>query len=358
MNKTTLIQIAEAAGVSLSTVDRVVNRRGGVSPAAESKVLEWAGRLNLDRRIFRSHLRSLRVAVLIQSPQNPFFRALRDAFTEINVSMAELRITCFIHYIDVTDFVGTRAKIEEIATAYDGIIIVGPNEPRLSEALRLVSDKVAIVTLVTDIPASGRIAYVGPDNRQAGRVAGELMGRFLGSEGGDILIVLGMHHMTGHEEREMGFRSVLRERFADCRIVASLESEEDQVRAGEVVSQALREHRQVRGIYNASAGNMNITKSIDRMGLAQRIVMITHELTPSRRQLLRDGILDAVIDQNPRLEVQRALEVMGQHFQRADFPKLETHHTPFDIFIRENCPLEQPREKTERSRGPLPPPHG
>lgn len=337
-SKTTLIEIAEAAGVSISTVDRVVNRRGGVSAAAEAKVLEWASRLNLDRRMFRSHLRNLRIAVLMQSPHNPFYKALRDAFAEANPTMAELRITCFIHYIDVMDFAGTGARIEELAASYDGIIIIAPNEPRLADALRLVSDRVAIMTLVTDIPASGRIAYVGPDNRQTGRVAGELMGRFLGLEGGDILIVLGMHHMTGHEEREMGFRSVLRERFAACRIVASLESEEDQLRAGEVVSQALEAHPQVRGIYNISSGNMSIARSIDRMGLAQKIVMITHELTPSRRQLLRDGILDAVIDQNPRLEVQRALEVMGQHFRRSETAGLDSHHTRFDIFIRENCP--------------------
>lgn len=73
--KTTLIQIAEAAGVSISTVDRVLNRRGGVSPDKEATVLEWASRLNLDRVIFRDYLKVLRVAVMMQSPQNPFYRA-------------------------------------------------------------------------------------------------------------------------------------------------------------------------------------------------------------------------------------------------------------------------------------------
>lgn len=73
-NKTTLQQIAEAAQVSLSTVDRVINRRGGVSPKSEARVLEWATRLNLDRKVFRAHLQVLRIAVLMQSPENPFYR--------------------------------------------------------------------------------------------------------------------------------------------------------------------------------------------------------------------------------------------------------------------------------------------
>ena len=78
--RTTLTEIAAAAGVSIATVDRVVNRRGGVSPEAETKVLEWANRLSLDRRLFRGHARTLRVAVMMQSATNPFFRGLSKAF--------------------------------------------------------------------------------------------------------------------------------------------------------------------------------------------------------------------------------------------------------------------------------------
>jgi LacI family transcriptional regulator len=336
--KTTLSEIARAAGVSLSTVDRVVNRRGGVSPTAEVKVLEWASRLNLDRRISRSHLRSLRVLVMMQSPQNPFYKGLRAAFSDMNSAMSDMNITCFIYYIDVTDAAAITRKIKEIAESYDALIVTCPDDAQLSDALKLISSRIPIVTLVTDLPDSGRIAYVGPDNRQMGRVAGELMGRFIGPNGAEILLVLGMQRMTGHEEREMGFRSVLRERFPDCTIVASLESGEDQERAGEVVYQALRGSTGVRGLYNVSAGNQAIAKAIRSLGLEQKIVMITHEITPERRQMLRDGILDAVIDQNPKLEAQRAIEVLGRHFKRAENGILLDEYTPFNIFIRENCP--------------------
>jgi LacI family transcriptional regulator len=336
--KTSLIDIAQAAGVSLSTVDRVLNHRGGVSPAKEARVLEWASRLNLDRVIFRNYLKVLRVAVMMQSPQNPFYRGLRDAFTEINAAMLDMKINCFIHYINVTDIAATTRKINQISEAYDALIVICPNDPQLSDALRLISKSIPIVTLVTDLPNSGRIAYVGPDNRQTGRVAGELMGWFLGPSGGEVVIVLGMHRIIGHEQREMGFRSVLRERFPACTIAASLESGEDQARAGEVVYKALRNNPGVRGVYNVSAGNLAIAKAIRSLRLEHKIVMITHEITPERRQMLRDGILDAVIDQNPRLEAQRAIEVLGRHFKRTENESQLEEYTPFNIFIRENCP--------------------
>jgi LacI family transcriptional regulator len=164
------------------------------------------------------------------------------------------------------------------------------------------------------------------------------MGRFLGPSGGEVLIVLGMHRMIGHEERELGFRSVLRERFPACTIAASLESGEDQVRAGEVVYRALRNDPGVRGVYNISAGNLAIAKAIRSLGLEHTIVMITHEITSERRQMLREGILDAVIDQNPRLEAQRAIEVLGRHFKRTENENRLEEYTPLNIFIRENCP--------------------
>lgn len=336
--KTTFQAIASAAGVSISTVDRVVNRRGGVSQKSEAKVLEWARRLDLDRRLSRTHLRSLRIAVLMQSPQNPFYKELSDAFSALDASMQDMRITCFIHHIDPADVGGTERKIQEISAGYDGLIITCADEPRLSDALRRASKQIPVITLVTDLPRSGRLAYIGPDNRQIGRVAGELMGRFLGREGGQVLVVVGLHRIAGHEEREMGFRAVLRERFQACQIVATLESAEDQTRAADLTYQALQDFPRTRGIYNVSAGNLAIARVIQKLGRASNIAMITHELTPIRQQMLRDGILDAVIDQNPRLEAQRALEAIARHFQRLDTAGATSEYTPFSIVLRENCP--------------------
>jgi len=338
--KTTLIQISKAADVSISTVDRVLNQRGGVSPDKEKKVLEMASQLNLDRVIFRNYLKVLRVAVMMQSSQNPFYRGLRNAFLQPGAVLSDMKINCFIHDIDVTDSTGTTRKIREISENYDALIVICPDDPHLSDELQLISTRIPILTLVTDLPRSGRIAYIGPDNRQAGRAAGELMGRFLGSAGGDILVILGMHRFVGHEEREMGFRSVLRERFTACTITASLESGENPDRAAELTSEALQKNTSIRGIYNISAGNSAIAEYIRSLGLSSQIVLITHELTSERRAMLREGILDAVIDQNPTIEAHRALELLGRYFKRNTAYVDVGDYTPFNIFIRENCPQE------------------
>ncbi|QGY31969.1 LacI family transcriptional regulator (plasmid) [Pantoea cypripedii] len=336
--KTTLEQIASAAGVSLSTVDRVMNRRGGVSPAKEARVLEWASKLNVDRVLFRGYLRALRVAILLQSPKNPFYKGLRDAFADLGAGMAEMRINGVIHYHNPGNIRATIKQVETIAASHDALIVVCPNDPDLADALKRVSGQLPILTLATDIPSSGRLAYVGPDNRQMGRAAGELMGRFLGERGGEILVVLGMHNMIGHEERERGFRAVLRERFPACIWAVTLESAENQRRAGDVVRQALLENPRIRGIYNTSSGNSNIVATLQSLG--RQAQLITHELTPERRLLLREGSLAAIIDQNPYEEARRALALLARHFNRSEEFSLHDNITPFNLFIRENCPAE------------------
>lgn len=334
--KTTLEEIAKAAGISIATVDRVVNRRGGVSPKMEARVLEWANKLNLDRRIFRAHLPTLRIAVLIPSPANPFFAAMRDAFNALDGVVSDIQLRLYHHFINPAEHDSIAGKIDELRSQYDGIIICCPDEPAISDAIALAAGSIPVITLVTDLPNSGRLAYVGPDNRQIGRVAGELMGRFLGPAGGEVLVMIGDHRMVGHQERETGFRAVTRERFPNVMVLDIVESEEDSMRAARLAQQAVSNNPNICGIYNVSAGNYGIAQSLIKLGRTNDVIFITHELTQRRREMLRSGLLDAVIDQNPRMEARRAIEVLAGYFKRGDMMPVFDGPTPFEIFLREN----------------------
>ncbi|WP_170842199.1 LacI family DNA-binding transcriptional regulator [Pacificibacter marinus] len=336
--KTSLEDIAKAANVSIATVDRVVNQRGGVSPKSEAKVLDWAARLNLDRKIFRTSLKSLRIAVLIPPVDNPFFAAVRDAFVALDGSSNTAQIRSYIHTFDPVNMRDAARKIDQLSLEYDGIIVCCPDHPDTSAAATRASLRIPVVTLVNDLPRSGRLAYVGPDNRQIGRVAGELMGRFLGPQGGKVLVMLGHHRISGHQDREMGFRSITRERFPNVEILDIAESDEDSTRAAQIAQHALHNELDIRGIYNVSAGNYQIAQTLIKLGRSEEIVFITHELTTKRCELLKIGLLDAVIDQNPRMEARHAIDVLAHHFKRTEAYQVPDPFTPFEIFLRENCP--------------------
>jgi LacI family transcriptional regulator len=141
--------------------------------------------------------------------------------------------------------------------------------------------------------------------------------------------------MIGHEEREMGFRSVLRERYPQCRLLEVLQSIERGERAGDLVFRSLKANQGIRGIYNASAGAQAVVDAIRALGRAGKVVFITHELTEARRQLLREGMIDAIIDQDPELEARTAVELLAGHFGRLE-SRAPSTVTPVQIHMIEN----------------------
>src|SRR4029077_17260784 len=62
-----------------------------------------------------------------------------------------------------------------------GVILKAPEAPEVNAAvLRLSEAGIPVVTLVSDLPFSKRVAYVGMDNRSAGATAAYLVNEWLG----------------------------------------------------------------------------------------------------------------------------------------------------------------------------------
>lgn len=334
--KTIIADIAAAAGVSTATVDRVLNRRGGVSPEKEGRVLEWSRKLQVDRDLERRPTRILRIGVVMQSPANPFYEVLRQAFARANSLYFGASLQTALYYFDVKTPHETAEMLRKIASSRDAMIVILPDHQLITTTVQAISTQLPVVTMVSDLPQSGRMAYVGLDNRAAGRTAGELMGRFVGHAGGDIVVVSGLQSFIGQGEREMGFRAVLAERHPQCRLLTVLETREQPEKAGELVAAILKQTPEVAGVYNLSAGDSSIVGALRHFGRAGKTVLITHELTPERKALLQEGVIDAIIDQNPELEAMTAVQLVARHFGRCADEALPTM-TPARIYIRENC---------------------
>jgi LacI family transcriptional regulator len=335
--KTTMEDVAAAAGVSLATVDRVLNGRGGVRAQKARGVLSWARRLNIDRALDSVPLRWLRIAVVIQNPKNLYYHNLKLGFRQAQEAHRAQRVMCLVHYFPDLKPATIARTILKAAQNADGLLIVSYDHPEISAALRKVSRSIPVATLASDLPGSGRIGYVGSDNTAAGRVAGELLGRFLGSEGGEVLVVMGLKDFIGHAEREAGLRAVLERRFPNCRVMAAVESKERLEGIGRLVQGAFTRFPRLRGIYNISVGDGEIADSIARLGLTGNVVLVGHELTDTTRRLLFEGRMDAVIDQSPQMEALLAVELMLRHYDRLP-GGAQPLETPIAIYLRESLP--------------------
>jgi LacI family transcriptional regulator len=331
--RVTIARIAAAAGVSRQTVDRVLNRRGGVSLERERAVLAAARSLGLDRNLERRPGRLLRVAVLMQPPANPYYEALGRGFMRANRVFSDHAITAYVTHVDVRDPQLLRPLLRKVSRGYDGLVIVAPSRADLADELGWLAARFPLVALASDIPVAGR-RYVGPSNLQAGRLAGDLMGRLIGPLGGRAIVV-GSSQFTGHGERIAGFAAVLHERYPRCGIAAVIDSDDRGEAAAEAVGAALAREPGSAGLYNISQGNEVIARTVARVRPLGGVTFICHDLTAGTEALLRSGRIDAVIDQDPELEAQRALELVLAHYGRLDGDPLDGR-TPLRVFFRES----------------------
>lgn len=336
VKKVILADIAAAAGVSPATVDRVLNDRGGVGADKVQRVLACARELNIDRNLQQRAGPTVRVAVVMHDLSNPFYAELSQAFHLALKSLPTASMTLQQYYCDILQPQSTASLLRRLGREYDALIVASPDHPLITSALQDITKQIPVVTMVSDLPFSGRREYVGLDNRAAGRTAGELMGRFVGKQGGGVAIVSGLQQLLCQGEREAGFRAVLAERYPACQLVAVLETREQPDRTESLISQLLARHPDLVGIYNITAGDPGIATALRQAGREQDVVFITHELTSDRRQLLMEGVIDVVVDQNPALEAVTALQVVAKIVGLSD-AQGEHNITPFTLYLRENC---------------------
>jgi LacI family transcriptional regulator len=217
--------------------------------------------------------------------------------------------------------------------------LIGLDSPTVRESVRrLIAHGIVVLTLVSDISHVGRISYVGIDNRAAGRLAGYLIGRFLPGATGKVALIAGALAYRGHEEREMGFRHILQERFPKMDIIAAREVREDADRAYMEVSALLKDNPDLLAIYCIGAGHEGIARALTEFGREQSVVFIGHDLTEDTRAFLLDGVMDAVIDQNARVEARESIDRLVRSIRG----ETEISHTTIRIqsVFPENIPSE------------------
>jgi len=336
--RSTLTDIAKAAGVSSATVDRVLNNREGVKKRTREIVFEAArnlGYLPGSTNQNTAALETIKLDFVLPAGTNTFIANLRDQIIKQATLNPEIDLT--IHSVEGFNPDTLARALESLKDQTNGVGVVALDHPSVREAMRtLAQADVPIVTIASDILHVPRTRYIGIDNRAAGRLGGYILGRFLGKAGGTkIALFAGSLAYRGHEEREMGFRRVLAEEFSRFNIVELTEIKDDRERAYNETTALLKRHPDLAGIYNIGAGNQGIGQALMDSGKSDSIIFIGHELTESTKRLLLNGTMDAVIDQNPRVEAREALAALVSAIKNE---QTDEHPPRIQVIFRENIP--------------------
>lgn len=335
--RSTLIDIARAAGVSSATVDRVINNRSGVKERTRELVMEAAQRLGYLSAggVMSETIRRIRLDFVLPAGTNTFIANLLSQLESQAAARSDLDVR--IHSIEGFNPDTLARTLQDLHGQTMGVGVIALDHPTVREAMRsLCASGVPVVTLVSDILHVPRIGYIGIDNRAAGRLGGYLLGRFLGrGVKRKIALFAGSLSYRGHEEREMGFRHIIADDFPDLEVVELREVRDDRDRAFEEATALFRRHPDLAGIYNIGAGNSGIGRALVEAEMAGNLIFVGHELTEYTRKLLLSGVMDAVIDQNPRVEAREALSMLTRTAQGLP---IDYHPPRLQVIFRENIP--------------------
>lgn len=345
MNKTARIpDIARAAGVSTATVDRVLNRRAGVRAATVQRVMRAAVALDYmaaptdAQEVAPLPAQPMRLSFLLPAGHNRFIRMLGDMVGYAQEHFVPFNVRCRTEFIASFDPQELAAALRRHGRRSDGIAVMALEHPAVREAVGELAERgVPVITLISDLSNSPRAAYIGLDNRAAGRTAGYLIGRFIGAREAKVALIAGSLSYRAHEEREAGFLHVIDELFRPLQVVGLREGQDDAEKNYCQTRALLEQHPDLAGIYNIGGASDGVARALKEAGRDQKVVLVGHGLTPDTRALLIDGSMDAVITQSPQTTLMNCVRIFTNlRDGREALSGVES--TRSQVIFRENLP--------------------
>lgn len=325
-------EIAQQAGLSEATVDRVLNNRPGVRENTRAEVAQAIADLDKQRAQLRLNGRRYLIDVVMQTPQR-FSDAFRTAVEAELPAFAPAMVRARFHLWESGETAQMVDALARIRGSH-GVVLKAQDDPEVAAAVdRLVDAGVPVVTYATDVPASARSVYVGIDNHGAGVTAAYLMDQWLGPRS-DVLITLSRTVFRGEGEREVGFRSALR--GSGRGIVEVSDSDGIDATNERLVLEALDRHPGIEAVYSVGGGNTATVAAFEKLGRRCR-VFIAHDLDADNLRLLRDGRISVVLHNDLRADARLAIRSILA--QRGALPAEPVRPAPIQVVTPFNLPV-------------------
>lgn len=335
-------QIAELAGVSRGTVDRALHNRGRVSPEVAERIRKLAKELeyqpNAIGRALVKTSQDFKIGVVLQSIETPTMQivsqGVQQAADELKTSGVEL---C-VHKIHRLDTAAVLECIDRFLTeGVRGFAIAPNNAPEIRERINeLHEDGIPVITLNSDAPGSARLCFIGMDNYRAGQTAAGLM-RMLLPAGGKVFPLTGHLNNAAHNNRLTGFTDTLAAEHAqDIQLLPFQPCFDRDDFAYEITQHVLVANPDLAGVYVSANGQLGVCDAIRDAGLTGEVRVIAFDLTPPNDDLLREGKISILLDQDAFEQGYRPPLLLHEYLLHQRTPERELMYTDIRICTKYN----------------------
>jgi LacI family transcriptional regulator len=299
-NRPTIADVAGAAGVSVATVDRVMNAREKVREDTARRVYEAAQKIGyhaapLIGQRLHADVPEMRFGFVMHKEKQAFWQAFSAEIEHAVRNAPNIRGRAVIEFAvsqSPTDFarlmLGMEGRVDAVAAS-------AVTHHEITDVVSQLKAKgIPTFALLNDYAQGVRQTYVGLNNLKVGRIAASIIA-MASHRPGKLGVFVGGYRWHGHELRETGFRSYFREFAPQFTVLDTLVNLETRQLTYEATLDLLQRHPDLRGIYCAGGGMEGAIAALREARQPGEVALVVNEITPESRSALTDRYVTMVI---------------------------------------------------------------
>lgn len=341
----TIKQIAEKAGVSIGTVDRVIHGRGRVAPETEAVIKKVIDELGYEPNLFARTLKlgqtfNFGIVMPADNQDGGYWSkphsGMVKALDELKQQFVSAEFFTYDRYAKqpISAF---RDQLNE--NGFDGLLIAPILTEPMTDLIQNLPAEMPYVFFDSDLPDLNPLSVIMQDAAQSGRLAAELMLKVLRGSGPVVAvkIVPDDYHLTA---RINGFLSYMK---SDAEHLvfsyeADLGCDAECIRT--LIKGLKNEHPDLQGIFMPNALTYQVAEALETTSFKQKPILLGYDLIDSNAEWLENGVIDFIISQRPEMQGYQGIYTLYRHAALKE--NVDKHVTmPLDIITKENMRYHQ-----------------
>ncbi len=337
--------IAQKAGVSTGTVDRVLHNRGEVNAKTRKKVLDIVDALGYVPNLFAKSLASktksqFTVLLPIADSDHAYWHLPLEGISRAAEDLKDYNAVINIKHFDPASSDSFKTAFDEaIASQPEGIVFTPVFEKiAQANALRCRELNIPLLCLEINLEGDTTLGYFGQDAKGSGCLAGKLMDLILPEKSSILLLNLTRKMtITPHlRRRSEGFISYFDAPAfnKDIHLIPINLDIRDQIVLRESLLDAFANNPDIKGIYVTSSQAHRVALSLQNIG-RKDVVLIGHDMITKNLNFLEEGIIDLLIVHRPHENAYNCVVGLFNHVN--GIKSLERSNlSSIDVVLKEN----------------------
>ncbi|TPE46486.1 LacI family DNA-binding transcriptional regulator [Amaricoccus solimangrovi] len=340
MERPTIAGLAQAAGVSVATVNRVLAGSASVRPATLQRVRDAAQEIGYhglgaieDRR--RKTLPRYRLGFLLQQSSRELYRLFGREIEAAAAARRDAEIEAELEFVDDLGPENIAARLLAMGGRCDATAVIAGDHPLIGQAIQALKARGSpVIAYITDQSAPERAGYVGTDNWKLGRAAAWFIAQTT-CRPGRVQVFIGNHRYQCQDISEASFRSYMREHARHLVVDETLPTHEEPREAYLLVSRLLAEAEDLVGIYVAGGGISGVLQALREAPERAPVRIVCRDIGPETRRGLAEGLITAALCHPLGRTSDQLVQTMIEAIRQGETNVVLQRSIPFEIVIPE-----------------------